>query len=775
MDPEIKNFSEIENFIRSNPHQADVLAGKWHEFVRLYPEVLQFESSEEFYTWTAENPNLHVDPDVWVGKEITDAYFYLRGQEEAGMPYETAGHMPGISLDGLGLAFLATTYLTAPKIIEDDPDYQVIVERTKQEWLQNNPGKDLTDKEGLDYIYGSLEKEGTVSPPHQDAEKEFRANPKYAKRVNRYDKERDKIYLNPKKDPALRQLSQTIEEHTRARFIHLQKENPDINLDAIRRQVEQRTYQAFVVKHQAKTEHYAAINPQIKSALEQRRTLEQKQIQPVITQQQVVATLGRAAPQVSSAPIQTAGPSLPVAGPLSRGINFTNRAGGLLSNPAQQLLGQGARTIAGMATRAGITALLPAWLPIVVLVFILLSTFLIVGFTNAPGSPGSQTGGTPPGAIGNLSSCQFTRDGQGVSLKSQKIADMFSEISLISSVPTAVLASVARHENPGFFQTITDDHPAVAQNFNNTKNASGDLGFMQINITHPLNIESNTQAAKRAAQKLGKQFNGLGYCRPSADIIDDANLDFCNIRDNIAVGAEILNNKLGAGSWQNLNDLEKASCYYHNLKCKYPDKNTGPFNYGQEVRRDYENCQQTQLVSSPQAPGGTSLSLLSGIVQTASQIVQKLTKVGKFYAAKLDEGITGLEPNVYWCTYLIVDSYNKVAATGLDRLRHGAVVNMKSYFKNTQANGGKLRFLEPATPVSQLRPSDTIFFEGRGQHTTLVKSIILDPNGNGTITTYDSNNVVLEDEVSVRNYRALNARTTAHMYSITGFGQIVYE
>lgn len=428
----------------------------------------------------------------------------------------------------------------------------------------------------------------------------------------------------------------------------------------------------------------------------------------------------------------------------------------------------------GVSIARGATPLLAnPYVLVGVLVVVIIFVFIIV-LTGGPGGTGSQLNGTPlPGAIGNISSCQFTRDGQGVPLKSQKIADMFSEISLISSVPLAVLASVARHENPGLFQTITDDHPAVVQNFNNTKNASGDLGFMQINITHPLNIEPNTQAAIRAAQKLGKTFNGLGYCRSSPEIIDSTNLDFCNMRDNIAVAAEILNNKLGNGSWQNLTDLERASCWYHNINCKYPSKDLGPYNYGEEARRDYQNCQQNQLAGPPfQSGGGTNLPLLSGILQTASQITQKLTRVGKYYAAKLDEAITGQGQNIYWCTYLIVDSYNKIVATGLDRIKHGAVVNMKNYFKNTQANGGKLRFLEPTTPVSQLRPSDTIFFEGQGQHTSLIKSIILDPNGNGTIVTYDSNNVVLEDEISVRGYRALNAKTTAHMYSITGFGQL---
>lgn len=584
MDPEIKNFSEIEKFIRSDPRQADVLAGKWHEFIKLYPEVLRFESSEEFYRWTAENPNLHVDPDVWVGKEITDAYFYLRDQEEASMPHETIRPMSRISLNNLGLPFLAAAYLAAPKIIEDDPDYQLIVERKKQEWLQNNPGKDLTSKEGLDYIYGSLEKEEATSLLSQDAEKEFRANPKYAKRVKRYDKERDKIYQNPKKDPALRKLSQIIEEHTQARFIHSQKENPDINLDAIRKQTEQCAYQAFVAKHQAKTEHYASVNPKISSILEQ---MEQRKTTP--PQIQAVSV-----PRVPSVPIQTAGPSLPVAGPLSRGINFMNRAGGLLSNPAQQLLGQGARTIAGMATRA-ITTLLPAWLPIAVLIFILLSTFLIVGFTGAPGSPGSPTGGIPSGAIGNLSSCQFTRGDQNpksAPFKSSTLLGYFQEAERVSGVPAVVLASIARVESP-VSVAFTDDRLV---SFPCPKSSTGALGLMQI---QPPGTKGHfADGVQLGASYLGKSPEQVNYCDLRENIIVSAGF----ILKKLQLGFRVGDGKTWNPQWTNdqtvINKL--AEGYYGCLR--YPtceNKNGqggGPYSYGGDLWESIQNCQQNQTV-----------------------------------------------------------------------------------------------------------------------------------------------------------------------------------
>lgn len=75
---------------------------------------------------------------------------------------------------------------------------------------------------------------------------------------------------------------------------------------------------------------------------------------------------------------------------LSRGIDAINSA-------------RLARTLFTAVRATGTaTSLLPLWLPIVVVIFILLSTFLIVGFTPAPGAafpPGTTTG--PPPIVGS--------------------------------------------------------------------------------------------------------------------------------------------------------------------------------------------------------------------------------------------------------------------------------------------------------------------------------------------------------------------------------------
>lgn len=180
-------------------------------------------------------------------------------------------------------------------------------------------------------------------------------------------------------------------------------------------------------------------------------------------------------------------------------------------------------------------------------------------------------------------------------------------------------------------------------------------------------------------------------------------------------------------------------------------------------------------VGNPKGPpptttqAGTTLpgiGPLAGAVEAASQIIGLLSKGSEgYYNGKADE------PGVYyWCTYLIVDSFNRAGITGLSRAAHAAVLNMKSFFANTSG----YRLLSSDTTVEQLQPGNVVFFEGSGnQHVSLIKSFDLDENGNGAIKTYDSNNVVTEDTIFVVNHKATKAHTTARLYQITGFGQAI--
>lgn len=154
----------------------------------------------------------------------------------------------------------------------------------------------------------------------------------------------------------------------------------------------------------------------------------------------------------------------------------------------------------------------------------------------------------------------------------------------------------------------------------------------------------------------------------------------------------------------------------------------------------------------------------SAIVDAASTITP-LLRIGEenLYNTKIDE------PGVYyWCTYLAIDSYNKAGLDGLTRTENGTVLSMKSFFASTPG----YILLAPSVSVEHLSPGNVIFFEGEGQHASLIKSMQVDENGNGAIRTFDANNIVTEDVVAVRNYQATKAQTTSRIFTITGFGQV---
>lgn len=164
-----------------------------------------------------------------------------------------------------------------------------------------------------------------------------------------------------------------------------------------------------------------------------------------------------------------------------------------------------------------------------------------------------------------------------------------------------------------------------------------------------------------------------------------------------------------------------------------------------------------------------------------NKIIENAISIGLSLRTSYDSGL-GVnlfnvktdEPGVYyWCTYLIIDSYNKAGYTGLTRASHAGVINMKFFFSNSQLNRGQYKFLSLNTPVEQLRPGDVIFFEGKGQHVSLIKSVDINELGHGSIHTYESNNIQFEDVVSVIDHIAQKAQTTSRSYSITGFGQVV--
>ena len=77
MDPEARDFVQ---FIKGHPKEAEILALKWQEFVKKYPEVASFETAGEFYAWAVKHPEVDrgLLQEILDGKKVQDTYFLLR-------------------------------------------------------------------------------------------------------------------------------------------------------------------------------------------------------------------------------------------------------------------------------------------------------------------------------------------------------------------------------------------------------------------------------------------------------------------------------------------------------------------------------------------------------------------------------------------------------------------------------------------------------------------------------------------------------------------------
>jgi hypothetical protein len=144
------------------------------------------------------------------------------------------------------------------------------------------------------------------------------------------------------------------------------------------------------------------------------------------------------------------------------------------------------------------------------------------------------------------------------------------------------------------------------------------------------------------------------------------------------------------------------------------------------------------------------------------------------YTATKRQGLNdGTTPTgLYWCTNLVIDSYNLAGKRGLVA-NHQAVVDMRKFWKTATGykyvdySGNKQQAIQAITP------GYAIFFEQNdgvasgAEHVAILKSIEVDNRGNGQIQTYDSNSSVKISQYPIRNWNIENTR-----YPTRGFGGV---
>ncbi len=370
------SFQDAEKIIRENPKQADALAFEAREFLKTHPEVSP-----------ADLPQPILD-----GKAISEAYSYLREQHEDSQMGKSGEIDRSAIPEGLaGAPLLALAFLQRPKTMREDRDYQKIEEKLKKEWLKNNNAKDFSSKEGLDYLYGSYD-DKTKTSIHKEAEEAFRNNPKFQKKVERYDKEQKKIYKNHEDDPKWQEYGNSTQSEIKDRIELLEKKSKyttPLKLsekelgeyqNEIAERVRKKTREEFEQKNPEQAKKYFE-----KIDAERRKREEKTGTSNISMPSSQGATTNISSPTTSQAG-QLPSPSFPSG---KRGIPKKSP----LKNPLKGIenpfgFGKIGSKTAGKVALRGLAAFL--FNPVVIaLALIVIATFAIVLLGVAPGAPSS--------------------------------------------------------------------------------------------------------------------------------------------------------------------------------------------------------------------------------------------------------------------------------------------------------------------------------------------------------------------------------------------------
>ncbi len=521
--------------------------------------------------------------------------------------------------------------------------------------------------------------------------------------------------------------------------------------------------------------------PSVQQIRDFTKRIEQIQSQETQTfEQEFVRPGSTAAPKPSAAPSMPR-PSPPRASQLPgipRGLGNAARAAANLGR--QAALGAG-RAAAGALAGVG-------WPVFAAIGAVLLITIIIVIILG-----GGEGGGSIPSG-GDVASCTFYRGSDttpGLKFRIQEWPTLITEASSKVGVPASVLAGILRIESPNRFYTPDPDF--IKNDFDN--NSSGiAYGTMQF---YPPTFRG---VFRRHVNEMKELFNKTDVSIDTTitqDHMESNNLlRIYSVRDSVIAAAFKIRDDVGIGSPYDKSAIERIVIAYF-TQCAYTS-NGKTYNYCDDLWQSVSSCQQG---SPGSRPADTSSILgwtenISSVLEIGpdifipndpnpnqhntdyDRVVQIITN-GTYTATRRTGELIDTSPRgLYWCTNLVIDSYNLAGKAGLG-LNHQAVVNMNNFWKTSSRdfNSGYiyLDYLNDnhQSVLSALNPGFAIFFESvpgvftGNEHTAIIKDKHLDSNGNGWIETYDSNTNSKTHRYPIFGWNVKNQR-----YTLVGFGGV---
>lgn len=270
-------------------------------------------------------------------------------------------------------------------------------------------------------------------------------------------------------------------------------------------------------------------------------------------------------------------------GIINHGGNFLSNLSNTRSKLASNLSGAKSKITSGGGKKAAI-AFAGAF-------FLLLFMGVLGGMGGT--IPTGEAAPLPPGSS-DLATCLFTRSDQSpsaASFKSPVLLSYFQEVSVKSGVPATVLAGIARIESPG----IVSQTDATLSSYGCPTSETGAKGLMQ--VQPPGTTGYSLDGVTSGAQYLGITINQL---------------DFCNLRQNIYLGAGVISAKAG-GAWDTSKTNDPvyidniAEGYYGCLKYGAPpgskcSDTRNIYSYGGDLYAGVSQCKPTSSGTVPPPP-----------------------------------------------------------------------------------------------------------------------------------------------------------------------------
>lgn len=171
-------------------------------------------------------------------------------------------------------------------------------------------------------------------------------------------------------------------------------------------------------------------------------------------------------------------------------------------------------------------------------------------------------------------------------------------------------------------------------------------------------------------------------------------------------------------------------------------------------------------------------ALEPGIGNLLNRMVQVIKNGGYTAAIRAGRDTTTGGEGMYWCTTLVIDAYGLAGYQDFTHAAHSSVFNLEAKWREVSQSAGRYRYIDYRSNkrlLVDVQPGDVMFHLDPGgdrqiDHTSIVQEIFLNSQGDGKITTLNSNSSRTILTYTVVGWEILSLGS---LPPVVGFGSII--